>query len=358
MKKKAEDLVIDFFKDRYGLMMARTLFAQYLAKNGITDFDALDMQDKIQFGQSIIESVYSKFYGDEQIQNLKILFLMRFSINAAAEKVETMINIPAELDLLPLKGVSTADLNDVFQKFEDETMTNFGFECTNMIEGLLMLTFENTKAVDLSAKLIEVMLSSTAEGTVLDEMKISAIYEFFNIVLPDFMKVIGDTYGKEIFYTPLYYDQFKINPKYFTKDGKFNAPERMFESGITIKVGDIEIEGKIIFFMTGADQTFIDLLNKSGGRVQDPFDVTPPVMVVEKSGDKRADMEALFEKLGIKLDNIEYLLTEVGQPDFSFFQFRDFMKFTSILVDKYFARASDAKKKSIKMNVRNILGMG
>ena len=119
VKKTVEQIVIDFFKDRYGLLMAQTLFKQYLKKAKVTDFEALDMHKKIFFGQKIIEKMYEKFYTPDKILNLKILFLLRFSLNQSIEKVEMMLNNTSDIELEPLVKIDNVEMNRITEEIKE-----------------------------------------------------------------------------------------------------------------------------------------------------------------------------------------------------------------------------------------------
>ncbi|MFW6231053.1 MAG: hypothetical protein ACOC32_03440 [Nanoarchaeota archaeon] len=354
MKQTTQELVMDFFKGQFGGLMSKSLFEQYYHKYHVKDLSALNKKDQIAFGQKIIRTMYSRFYDESRVRNMEILYLLKFSMNEAVEKVESMIKAESDVKIERLENVDEANMDMVLQPILDEEKIKFGFECSNMLEGLLMMVMDKEIALDFANTLIRSMMEMEPENkTELDEMKLSAISEFFNILLPAFVRIIGDTYGQELYFTPLSYEEFK--GKYFFED-EFISPHKTLRSGATFRVNQNEEKSDVFFFIKQSDEHFQGLVDQGKANAKDPFEEAPPQILVDRTGNRRTDLEALFRLLGLKVDNIDYILKIMGIPNVEMFNFHAVSEFYQILIMEFLKAASGNKKATIRVNLEAIFG--
>lgn len=352
MKKKTE-IILEFFEDRFGPLLSETLLTQYFKRFNVISFDKMDLKLQIETGQKIIEDIYKDFYNPEKIRNFRILFLLRFSLNEAIGKIEKMINTTSKIQIEPLSDVDVIAVDTVLDVIKDDSSAKFGFECSNLLDGLLMMTLETNSAISLADKLMKVMLGAEPENNKLDDIKISAVYEFFNILLPGFLEVIGDAYGTPIYFTPLYYNDFQS--KYFYA-GEFMTPQKIMKSVINIEIGKTKSSWDVFFFIKQADDNFSELVEQTKSKANDPFEQNPPKILIERTGSRRFDLEKFFKMLNLRSADIDFVITKIGASSVENLNIIGKNNFTSMLIKSFFAIASDRKKETIRRNIDNIFG--
>lgn len=354
MTVDAEDIVIGFFSDRYGLLMSRTLFAQYLEKLHITDFSDLKEEEKVDFGQKVIEHVYKKFYPPDKIQNLKLLFLIRFAMNSSIQKINDLLETDADMRVEPFETVFDDELADAKKLFDNPKSFNVGFTSKEVLDGALMVSMDLINSIDLGKRLIFSMTHKEDQKNEMDEIKITAIYEFFNMIIPDFLKVISDIYGQNINFLPLRYDEFlKSN----CKDGRIMPPSKSFKTTLELMLGKHIVKLNVYFFLNDANKSFIELLSKQGEKAEDPFEYTPPKIFLEKTGDVRADIEKFFGLLSLRPEDLDIVMERAGFRTLDNFRFHEFAIFYKFLAEEYFPNSSEQKKRTIKENLKYLLGI-
>ncbi|MFP4112384.1 MAG: hypothetical protein ACLFPQ_00120 [Candidatus Woesearchaeota archaeon] len=354
MKKKAETIVMEFFQDRFGKLMAGSIFKQYLKKFKISDFEKLGVNDQIKIGEKIIEGIFNKFFTPERVQNMKILYMLRFSLNEAGDKVDNMMNVESELHVEPLVNIDLSEVDDILKEIDSEDKVQFGFECSQLIDGLLMITMDKSTTNDFADLVTTSMMGTKSESRELDEMKISAVYEFFNILLPEFIRVIGDLLNAEVFYTPLYYDDFK--KKYF-QDDKFMEPQKILKSSLSITLQHKTKKCNVVFFIKESKASFESLVEQGESREKDPFEQMPPKILVDKTPDIRADVEKLFKILHLSAKDVDLILQQIEKSTVHDLDYHDVVNFSQKLILFFFPKASENKKESIKVNLLHVFGM-
>ncbi|MGM5484692.1 MAG: hypothetical protein ACQEP1_02355 [Nanobdellota archaeon] len=352
MKKKAEEIIVEFFNDRFSRSIADQLLKQKMRKFGIKGFSSLTFKQKISFGQKIVESVFKKFYSKQKIENIKILLLLRFSLNEAIEKVEKMIHKKSEVKLEPLVNVDIEYADSLLQEIDSNDTIKFGFESSNLLEGLLMFSMDKKEVIDFANIMMQAMTGSASSGQEIDDMKISAVNEFFNILLPAFVSCIGDAFGEEVYFTPISYESFK--EKYFFQ-GEFIKPEKIYTSSTTINLGKKDYTGKIYFFIKQSMESFESLVDQASQK-KDPLEQSPPKVMVQLTGDVRQDVESFFKLLHLSYTEIDNILNDMNNQTINGFKYKDYESFTQKLIAGHFRKASDAKKDNIKYNLAKIFG--
>jgi chemotaxis protein CheY-P-specific phosphatase CheC len=353
MRKSAEEITKQFLRSLFGKLIADIIFQQKLEKFNISSYSSLTISEKVEFGHRIIKDTFDKFYPSNKIENMLILYLMRFSLNEAAIRVEEMIHRECDINLSAPEEINSMDIKMVFESIQSDKNIKFVFEWTHMLEGDLVIILDHDTALKFSKIFMQTMMGIESEDDELDEMKLSAINEFFNIILPVFSKVIGDNFKEVIFFTPRTYNEFV--PKYFY-NGEFVIPQKMIHTNLSFMIDNVENTGELFFFIKEAGGRFKELLDQAQ-LYKDPFEDSPPRVFVKITGNTMADMIYFFKLLKIPSETVDYLLDAIYKPNFTHFEYSDYIKFYQHLISEYLPNVSENKKESIKINIAYILGM-
>jgi len=351
MTKRCEEIIKEHFNDKFGGLVSDMLFRQRLSKFSVSNFEKLSNQRKIQIGQMMLEDIFKEFYPVEKIESMKILFLLRFSLNEAMIKVEEMLSQPCDIFI-----ESTVEMNasnvETFMK-SDDSKIKFVFEWLSMIEGSLLVMLEKETVVKLANAFISASMGMPAKSEELDDMKISSLNEFFNIILPAFSSVIGNAFGQQIMFMPLSFDEFRS--KYFF-ESQFIKPEKTILTKIKLRIGDIKDSGEVLFIIKQSSGKFSELLSQAHLE-KDPLEMTPPKIIVKPTGNYQKDVEEFFAYIGLPHSTIDYLLRQCDKQTLANFGYLSFTKFYLALIDEYFPTSSRNKKENIKINLARILGL-
>ncbi|MBN2457726.1 hypothetical protein JXB31_01185 [Candidatus Woesearchaeota archaeon] len=353
MKKKAEDIAKEFFRAIFGRFIADILFRQMLDKFHIGDFESLDTIQKIKIGQKIIEDVFTKFYTEEKIENMKVLYLLRFSLNEVGGKVEEITKKECQIKINSPEEIPPMEIDTHIRFFEQEGNIKFIFEWSEMLEGHLLITLSKDTSIRFAGIFMQAMMGISPEGDELDEMKVSAMNEFFNIILPVFSKVIGDSFKQMLFFTPTTYNDFKT--KYFLYD-EFIKPQKIIHSKINFRLDNVEHNGELFFFIKEATGRFKKLLDLAQLK-KDPFEEAPPRIFAKSTGNIREDVDNFFDMLNLPRENIDYILKKIYKHSLNNFEYYDYIKFYQTLITEFLTSSSENKKEVIKINLAYLLGL-
>ena len=216
-----------------------------------------------------------------------------------------------------------------------------------------MITLPQDQAIELAKLLIVTMLDSHAQNNEMNDMKKSAIQEFFSMLLPAFSEVIAETFNENLFYTPLSFDQFKSK---FYFDNRFIIPTLMIHTKTKFNIKELDSEGDVFLFIKDATGRFKALMNQSNV-ICDPFDRSPPTLLIKPSGDILSDVRLLFKMLNIHISEVDSILKYIRVEGFKDFTSLNFDHFVHHLVKVYLKDASENKKHSVKVNLQNVISI-
>jgi chemotaxis protein CheY-P-specific phosphatase CheC len=353
MRKSAEEITKQFLRSLFGKLIADIIFQQKLEKFNIGSYSSLTTSEKVEFGHRIIKDTFDKFYPNNKIENMQVLYLMRFSMNEAAIRVEEMIHRECDINLSAPEEINAVDIKQVFESIQSDKNVKFVFEWTHMLEGDLVIILDQDTALKFSKIFMQAMMGIESEDDQLDEMKLSAINEFFNIILPVFSKVIGDSFKEVIFFTPRTYAEFV--PKYYYNN-EFVIPQKMIHTNISFMIDGVNNTGELFFFIKESAGRFKELLDQAQ-LYKDPFEESPPRIFARVTGNTMADMIEFFKLMKIPTETVDYLLDSIYKPNFTHFEYSDYIKFYQHLMNEFLPNASENKKDVIKLNLAHILGM-
>jgi chemotaxis protein CheY-P-specific phosphatase CheC len=351
MDKKEGDLIYGFFRERFGGLVAEELVEIYLKKLNINNFELLPLKEQIDVGQNIIESISKKFYSTDRIENLKTLYLLRFSLKKAAEKVESILNKKCDLSIKHPKSLIQTEIDPHLDLIKDEQCLTLGFEFVDTIKGFLMITLPKLESIELAKILMLSVEGSRAKNNELNDAKIAALTNFFNLLLPSFSDIISETFHEKINYSSISLDRF--NEKFY-HDGKFIIPSLMIYSKSNLHLHGLDCPCDVNLFINDASGRFKTLMNQSNV-IYDPFDKAPPKLLIKQTGNVLSDVKLLFKMLNLEVSIIEDLLNLTHKKEFDKFTLVDFDHFYNNLMNKYISHFSENKINSIKFNLEKII---
>ncbi|MFW5746931.1 MAG: hypothetical protein ACOCWQ_05275 [Nanoarchaeota archaeon] len=342
---------LEFLSRRFGSSIANQLFDIYTRKRAIQNFDAMSLKEQFDFVTYMFDAIFSKFYEQSKIARINISCFLRFALAQAAQRMEQMFNLKTEIDDFTLKamgGMSEVPLQDFTDK--GNVVVNFSFD--GAAKAFLGLVHKKEMAVDFSSKLINRMMEG--EGSAHDEkMAYSAISEFYNIILPPFTDVIGDTMDVDFSYVPV--DTGTLRSQ--ALENQDYAPQQVIFSTIVFKMMGKKYEVHLYCFLEEVKAQELQAFIRENVSQSDIFERNPPQIIAEKTGKRREDLAQFFNK---KL-NFEYGHLALDKV-FDFFQIRndddiDYVMMQRIIdriLEQYYTRASENKKANIRANIQYI----
>ncbi len=349
--EKGEEIIKGFFKERFGSLVAEELFRERMDRLKIANFENMDNQQRIATGQQMIEEICSTFLSPEKVRNMKLLFLLRFSLNEAGKKVTDALKKECDIRIESPEDITSAELEEYTSSLDSTDNTSFGYQLSAILDGAIIITMSNKGALELAKEIMQSMMGAEGDSDELNDLKLSAIGEFFTIILPVFTKTVGDAFDQEVLFAPM--KQEEINSELLSGESA-RSMQLTIKTKVLISIGEFKTEGNVLFFVKKANGKIKEILDEAH---KDPFEESPPRIVVKKTGNPRLDMAVLFSMLRIPEENIGFILKSMKKDSFDDFTYLDFSRFCKILIDEFIFHASDKKQRSIKANVLHILSL-
>lgn len=345
------NVVYNFLTQRFGKFVSKELTELHFKKRGINDFNSLTSDEQVIVGESIIKESFEEFYNEDKISVLKTLYLLNFSLKNASKKLNQVTKTNCELFINNTDEIQITEVEELLKPVSSKDRITLAFEFTNSFEGVLVVSYKKDKALRLGRLIAKDYMENIKDEKEIEELLVSGISELYNILLPSFSSVIEKIFKTNILYIPIPFAQFKA--KYFF-NGKFIPIPIMMNSNINIKTSENLYKGDAMLFIKYATPQFENLMNQANIQL-DPFEKNPPKIVVLPSDDHMEDMEMLMKLLKLTKENMMDVLKSLGKKDFDKFNNLEIDLFYNRLVDKYLKTASENKKESIKMNIRNLI---
>ncbi len=244
MKKTGEEILADVFKDRFG-SKAIAIVKDSFAKQKIVGFETLDPKEQADIGQALIETVFKELLDKEIIEAMKIRFVILFAINNAIDTMKTMMQTKVNLEIRPILEEPVSKLKTISKQILKNDTSKFCFECSGLLIGQLVLAIETDDAVIYSKLLMKYMLGVESDNNELDNEKISTIYEFFNVLFPGILDIIGASFDNSLYFTPLFFEDFQS--RFMTED-EIKKPNSIHSSSLTTTIADTKTIAKLYFF--------------------------------------------------------------------------------------------------------------
>jgi len=347
--ENSKDLITGFFAERFGRLVAEELVQTNLKKIGITNLKALSSKEQMQAGQKIIENVSREFYSHEQIENLKTLYLLRYSLNEAAKKVQQTLKTPCEIIMerpqTTLAGQSQAPAEILSQ----EDSQRFIFQSRNTLDGTAVFSVAKNDAVSLAKILMLTMTGAIPGSNELDNEKISTISKFLHILIPSFSEMAYKAFDEKLVFNTQTDEQFK--EAYF-HNTQFLWPPLVITSEIFVQIGDTKSPATVVLLVRDTSGKFRTLLEHANIKTN-PFEQTPGRNLVKPTEDTKKDVEVLFRLLGIQTEQLQKILDKMNK-DFKDFTEHDLETFHNEIVQMK-KITSENMKASLKSNLENLI---
>ncbi len=349
--QSSQDLITGFFRERFGRLLAEEIVQHHLKRLGIRNLKSLSAPEQMKVGQRIIQDVSGQFYTPDRVLNLKTLYLLRFSLNQAAARIEKMIGRQCEVHLKRPAAMAAGHAKSPLQTIEDKSSAKFVFMMTNTMEGALFVSMPPKEAVQLARILMQAMLGQATQDDLLDDSKLSAISEFFNILIPAFSEIVGNAFDEAIFFTPASYAAFREG---YLFNNQFIWPPVVITSGFWILLEQTKCSGEILFLVREAGGNFKKLIDQANIR-KSPLEQGPPTIVIRKTDSTMSDVQVLFRMLNLPADYVHELLKRMHRNDFRNFTRLDLDHFYHMLLDRLSATVSENAKENIKANLEEVI---
>ncbi|MGM5482751.1 MAG: chemotaxis protein CheC [Nanobdellota archaeon] len=193
-----KEIVSAFAKQSLGGLAGEILLEDYAKKFNISDLSKLTQNQQQKFIDAFLWGVYHRHLPMERINSLRLQLNLHFSIYNATDAISGMLGRNIKLKPLDVKS-------QTFENFE-KIINNLGegvivipVKLTGYISATLLVFIFRESAITLGNIMLKSMLGVEKTDEFFDQMKQSAIKEFFNIVIPTFADTIANTLSQEIF---------------------------------------------------------------------------------------------------------------------------------------------------------------
>ncbi len=186
-----------FCRRSLGGLAGEILLDDYSRRFNIKDLDMLDKTQQHQFVDAFLDGVFSKHLPRARIDSIRLQLNMHFSIEEAAEKISLMLGKKIELEPLDLRYQSYENTKKILENLEDGVIS-IPISFSGCMQGSVLICIFRDSAIQLGNLMLRSMMKVTKSDDYLDEMKQSAIKEFFNIVIPAFANKVADILGQSL----------------------------------------------------------------------------------------------------------------------------------------------------------------
>lgn len=193
-----KEIVTAFAKQSLGGLAGEILLEDYAKKFNIPDLSKLNKKQQQKFIDAFLWGVYHRHLPLERINSLRLQLNLHFCIDNATDAISGMLGRKIELKPLDVKSQTFQNFEKIINNLGDGVIV-IPVKLSGYITSTLLIFIFRESAITLGNIMLKSMLGVDKSDDFLDEMKQSAIKEFFNIVIPTFADTIANTLKQEIF---------------------------------------------------------------------------------------------------------------------------------------------------------------
>ena len=333
--KKAEAIIVDYFKDKFGVLLAKSVLDQCLKEKRIDSLDSLPIEKKIAISQEIIEEVYSKFYTPDRVEIIKLLFLVQFGLNEAVGKVESILDMNVDITLDSMLQIPEYALDKLVTKLSDEEV-KIAYSTSGLLTGSILLYLEEKHALTISEAVMKATVGKASDTFQMDDSRMAAMTEFLALLFPTLVDVSKRMLNGDISYKLQSIDSFTTA----------HVAEGVFKESCAVY--------KTTAFLTLFREVY-------------PIDVYVVVvhdtdsalagskLLMKASGNVRTDVEQFLEKIGVGKQLLPELLSSIEKESFENCTLHDFVVMYRLI--KQHSPESAPPTESIKATFAHLLGL-
>lgn len=343
------DPLISCLKNDFTIFVSKVFIYKNLRKLGYDNYYDMSNDDKQKIGEEIISKIYKR-YTKRTLKSKKIEYYLQLAIKASSDKLAQQINDAPKVSVNDMQDLVDEKMKDIISAIENKVYKKLVFSFSGDIKGYVLFMIEEHELNKFSTELLKNMIGKIPESNSL-RAKSNALDQFFDNIIPDFTESVKKVSDVDISFDKIEYDKLKSAYMY---DDDYVFPLKLFKTSLNVDGRIAKIKSDVYFFIDEVSSGFSEKLGITEGHL-DPFEISPPKILVEKSKNPDKDIEVLFEMLNLDKKIIKIILENMNKKNFKNFDFQDIIDFNHILIKDYFHGSSRAKKDSIMTNVSNLL---
>jgi chemotaxis protein CheY-P-specific phosphatase CheC len=190
-------IITAFAKQSLGGLAGELLLEDYCNKFNISDLSMLNEIQKKKFIDAFLYGVFHRHMPKYKIDSIRLHVNLLFCLGNATEKISLMLDKNIYLNPLDIKYQSFENFEKIINNL-GEGVVVIPIHVTGYISATIMVFIYRESAILLGNIMLKSMLGIDKTDDYFDDMKQSAIKEFFNIVIPTFADTIANTLNQEL----------------------------------------------------------------------------------------------------------------------------------------------------------------
>lgn len=193
-----KEIMTSFAKQSLGGLAGEILLEDYSKRFNIPDLSVLNEKQQKKFIDAFLWGVFHRHLPKERIDSLRLQINLHFCIDNATDSISGMLGKKIRLKPLDMRFQSFENFEKIINNLEEGVVV-IPVRLSGYFSATLLIFIFRDGATTLGNIMVKSMLGVDKSDDFLDEMKQSAIKEFFNIVIPTFADTIANTLNQEIF---------------------------------------------------------------------------------------------------------------------------------------------------------------
>lgn len=361
-------IITAFAKQSLGGLAGELLLDDYCNKFNIKNLSSLDEIQKKKFINAFIYGVFHKHMSKSKIDTIRLHVNLLFCLDNATKKISTMLNKDVFLNPLDMKYQTFENFEKIINNLGDGVVV-IPVHVTGYVSATILIFIYRDSAILLGNIMLKSMLGIEKSDDFFDDMKQSAIQEFFNIVIPTFADTIANTLNQEIFInlpeTEITDVQKQIDYAFskFNFDGGENYGIKKIMStpiGFVIDKSNT-INGMCFLLLESEPEIIYDSLGKSNIKIDDTLESMnlEKIELLKDPNRYKVLLDFLInfipENTGIIIDN---LMEELGISSLNNVSVGIRRQFVKKLINDYFSSNSKKIVDFIQNNCEKIFNIG
>lgn len=265
--RKYFDKIDGFFMKKFGKLVSHKIFSIYESKLNVKIEDFKDVKELMEFSNELIHDVFIKHKNEQEVEAIKLQLNLQFCVDKATDVVSSMIPDKISFEELKIEHISRKYFMEYLKDLTDELILTVNVK--GMVEGKSIFFYDKKSASDLSNELLKTMMGMESTSKDFDEMKISALKEFLNMLIPSFVDTIANTLKKSLMFvyeenedimdTEAHKEKFKkeIGSKLEQK-----SVQKVLRASLNFNVGVNKVKQDIIFLVDKIENVLDNNVNK------------------------------------------------------------------------------------------------
>ncbi len=193
-----KEIITAFAKQSLGGLAGEILLEDYARRYNIPDLSVLDEKQQQKFIDAFLWGVFHRHLPKERIDSLRLHLNLHFCIDHATDAISDMLAKKIRLKPMDIKFQSFENFEKIINNLEEGVVV-IPVKLTGYMTATMLIFIFRDSASTLGNIMLKSMLGIEKTDDFLDEMKQSAIKEFFNIVIPTFADTVANTLKQQIF---------------------------------------------------------------------------------------------------------------------------------------------------------------